>query len=168
MTRVGGVTNMGKSPQKHCSQVGPHLGTLVPMGTKISFLVPIFFQSPHFLHFRPKNASSQCSHYLMSTIWLLVIKKTGFRNFLRDQMGTKSPFGPHFCCRRSPFWQIYFRSPFHVGAVPMSSVEPQRPNLEGSHSRGVYNCTFSAQSSSLESQSNLIYMSISLCGIFIN
>ena len=41
----------------HCSQVGPHLGTLVPMGTKISFLVPIFFQSPHFLHFRPKNAS---------------------------------------------------------------------------------------------------------------
>ena len=45
----------------HCSQVGSHLGTLVPMGTKISFLVPIwspfFFQSPHFLHFRPKNAS---------------------------------------------------------------------------------------------------------------
>ena len=41
----------------HCSQVGPHLGTLVPIGTKISFLVPIFFQSPHFLHFRPKNAS---------------------------------------------------------------------------------------------------------------
>ena len=26
----------------HCSQVGPHLGTLVPMGTNISFLVPIF------------------------------------------------------------------------------------------------------------------------------
>ena len=41
----------------YCSQVGPHLGTLVPMGTNVSFLVPIFFQSPHFLHFRPKNAS---------------------------------------------------------------------------------------------------------------
>ena len=26
----------------HCSQVGPHLGTLVPMGTKMSILVPIF------------------------------------------------------------------------------------------------------------------------------
>ena len=26
----------------HCSHVGPHLGTLVPMGTKMSFLVPIF------------------------------------------------------------------------------------------------------------------------------
>ena len=26
----------------HCSHVGPHLGTLVPMGTKISFLVPIW------------------------------------------------------------------------------------------------------------------------------
>ena len=30
----------------HCSHVGPHLGTLVPMGTKISFLVPIW--SPFF------------------------------------------------------------------------------------------------------------------------
>ena len=26
----------------HCSHVGPHLGTLVPMGTKINFLVPIW------------------------------------------------------------------------------------------------------------------------------
>ena len=26
----------------HCSHVGPHLGTLVPMGTKMSFLVPIW------------------------------------------------------------------------------------------------------------------------------
>ena len=41
----------------HCSQVGPHLGTLVPMGTKMRFLVPIFIQSPHFLYFRLKNAS---------------------------------------------------------------------------------------------------------------
>ena len=66
----------------------------------------------------------------MSTIWLLVIIKTDFRNFLRDQMETKSPFGPHFCCWRSPFglhftqnevpiWSPFwkFRSPFHVGAV---------------------------------------------------
>ena len=37
----------------HCSYFGPHLGTLVPMGTKNSFLVPICFQSPHFL----QNAS---------------------------------------------------------------------------------------------------------------
>ena len=28
----------------HCSHVGPHLGTLVPMGTKMSFLVPIWSQ----------------------------------------------------------------------------------------------------------------------------
>ena len=27
--------------ETHCSHVGPHLGTLVPMGTKMSFLVPI-------------------------------------------------------------------------------------------------------------------------------
>ena len=45
------------TPPIHCSHIGPHLGTLGSMGTKISFLVPIFFQSPHFLHFRPKNAS---------------------------------------------------------------------------------------------------------------
>ena len=38
--------------QGHCSHVGPHLGTLVPMGTKMSFLVPIYIQSPHFLNFR--------------------------------------------------------------------------------------------------------------------
>ena len=35
---------------KHCSHVGPHLGTFVPMGTKMIFLVPIFFESPYFLH----------------------------------------------------------------------------------------------------------------------
>ena len=28
--------------KSHCSQVGPHLGTLVPMGTKMRFLVPIW------------------------------------------------------------------------------------------------------------------------------
>ena len=41
----------------HCSPVGPHLGTLVPMGTKMSFLVPIFFQSLYVLHFMLKNVS---------------------------------------------------------------------------------------------------------------
>ena len=35
----------------HCSHVGPHLGTLVPMGTKISFLVPIFFSKSPFSPF---------------------------------------------------------------------------------------------------------------------
>ena len=32
------------TPRSHCSKVGPHLGTLVPMGTKMSFLVPIWSQ----------------------------------------------------------------------------------------------------------------------------
>ena len=58
----------------HCSYFGPHLGTLVPIwglwspfgdfgphGDQNEFfgphLVPIYFQSPHFLHFRLKNAS---------------------------------------------------------------------------------------------------------------
>ena len=36
----------GASQCIHCSQVGLHLGTLVPMETKISFLVPIW--SPFF------------------------------------------------------------------------------------------------------------------------
>ena len=36
---VGGVGGLN-----HCSHVGPHLGTLVPMGTKMSFLVPIWSQ----------------------------------------------------------------------------------------------------------------------------
>ena len=38
--------NYGKriSRQNHCSHIGPHLGTLVPMGTKMSFLVPIWSQ----------------------------------------------------------------------------------------------------------------------------
>ena len=34
----------GRNRRFHCSQVGPHLGTLVPMGTKMSFLVPIWSQ----------------------------------------------------------------------------------------------------------------------------
>jgi hypothetical protein len=37
----GGVGGGGLN---HCSHVGPHLGTLVPMGTKMSFLVPIWSQ----------------------------------------------------------------------------------------------------------------------------
>jgi len=36
--------------------LGPHLGTRVPMRTFFRFWVPIFFQGPHFLYFRPKNA----------------------------------------------------------------------------------------------------------------
>ena len=47
--RTVGVSNY---IQVHCSHAGPHLGTLVPMGTKISFLVPIwspfFFKVPIF------------------------------------------------------------------------------------------------------------------------
>ena len=70
----------------HCSHVGPHLGTLVPMGTKISFLVPIwspfFFKVPIFsisgLRTRQKSVQP-----LLSKIWLLVIMtKTSFRHFL--------------------------------------------------------------------------------------
>ena len=44
----------------HCSHVGPHLGTRVPMGTFFSFWVPkrspFSFQGPHFPYFRLKNA----------------------------------------------------------------------------------------------------------------
>ena len=49
----------------HCSHVGPHLGTLVPMGTKMSFLVPIwspfFFKVPIFsiLGLRTRQKSVQ-------------------------------------------------------------------------------------------------------------
>ena len=45
----------------HCSHVGPHLGTLVPMGTKINFLVPIFFKVPIFsiLGLRTRQKSVQ-------------------------------------------------------------------------------------------------------------
>ena len=46
--------------KKHCSHVGPHLGTRVPMGTFFSFWVPkrspFSFQGPHFPYFRLKNA----------------------------------------------------------------------------------------------------------------
>ena len=72
---------------------------------------------------------SQCGHHLMSTIWLLVITKNGFRNFQWDQMGTKSPFllpkVPISLKMRSPFGPHFekFRSPFHVGAVPLFQTD---------------------------------------------
>merc|ERR1712032_1086559 len=44
----------------HCSHVGPHLGTWVPMGTFFRFWVPIgspfVLQGPHFLYFKLKSA----------------------------------------------------------------------------------------------------------------
>ena len=53
----------------HCSQVGPHLGTRVPMGTFFRFWVPKrspFFQGPHYLPFQAEErAKSQSSHYLL-------------------------------------------------------------------------------------------------------
>ena len=55
----------------HCSHMGPHLGTRVPMGTFFRFWVPIgspfFLLGPHFLCFKLKNAWKQCSHRLMTT-----------------------------------------------------------------------------------------------------
>ena len=39
-----GDNEKGMGHINHCSHVGPHLGTLVPMGTKMSFLVPIWSQ----------------------------------------------------------------------------------------------------------------------------
>ena len=56
--------------QFHCSQVGPHLGTLVPMGTKMRFLVPIwspfFFKVPIFsiLGLRTRQKSVQPLSYV--------------------------------------------------------------------------------------------------------
>ena len=53
----------------HCSQVGPHLETRVPMGTFFRFWVPKrspFFQGPHYLPFQAEErAKSQSSHYLL-------------------------------------------------------------------------------------------------------
>ena len=37
-------TSTEQQEETHCSHIGPHLGTLVPMGTKMSFLVPIWSQ----------------------------------------------------------------------------------------------------------------------------
>ena len=34
--------------EKHCSQVGPYLGTWVPIGTFLTIWVPIFIEGPSF------------------------------------------------------------------------------------------------------------------------
>ena len=71
----------------HCSHVGPHLGTLVPMGTKMRFLVPILFQSPHFPHFRLKNASkvSAATIYRLDVNHLITCDKQIYsQNFIAN------------------------------------------------------------------------------------
>ena len=39
-------------PLKHCSRVGPYLGTWVPIGTLLTIWVPIFIKGPYFSRFR--------------------------------------------------------------------------------------------------------------------
>ena len=74
-------------PLQQCSHIGPHLGTLVPMGTKMRFLVPILFQSPHFPHFRLKNASkvSAATIYRLDVNHLITCDKQMYsQNFIAN------------------------------------------------------------------------------------
>ena len=54
---------------QHCSQMGPHLGTRVPMGTFFSLWVPIGYHWVPIFYFKgSEREKSQCSHRLMLTI----------------------------------------------------------------------------------------------------
>ena len=115
----------------HCSHVGPHLGTRVPMGTFFRFWVPIgspfFFKVPIFsnsgLRTRENSVQppSNVDHLIIQCKWhkhcalnedtlclceyFFVKRKTRFFNELAcfGQFWNIRFLGPHFCCRGSPF-----------------------------------------------------------------
>jgi len=83
------ISSSSKFPSVlHCSQVGPHLGTRVPMGTFFSFWVPkrspFSFQGPHFPYFGLMNALTvrAANVYEMLTIWIRVMTKLVWMNIM--------------------------------------------------------------------------------------
>ena len=69
------------STDNHCDHTGPHLRDPVPMGTFFSFWVPISVpRSPFSLIRAKERMKSLYSHYLMLTIWLVVITQLALMN----------------------------------------------------------------------------------------
>ena len=69
------------STDNYCGHTGPHLRDPVPMGTFFSFWVPISVpRSPFSLIRAKERMKSLYSHYLMLTIWLVVITQLALMN----------------------------------------------------------------------------------------